>query len=65
MNPSNDSSQLSNPSFSRAAGAPIYIAGKHDNIKEKNLAEFISSGDEILITDGTYPTPVMMRVVME
>jgi len=55
--------QLSDPSFSRNGGAPIYFAKSKDNtILNTKLSEFISSGDEILVTDATYPFPIVLQV---
>ena len=59
--------QLRNPSFSRNAGAPIYFANREDDQSKLPtlLQEHISSGDELLITDPTYPSPVLMQVRFE
>ena len=65
--PTHFHSQLANPSFSRNGGAPIYFANRTSD-QEKLLTplqDWISSGEEILVTDTTYPGPVLLQIVFE
>lgn len=57
-------SQLSDPSISRNRGAPIYISSNSEPPKEK-LTNFISSGDAVLVTDSTYPFPIVLTMNFE
>jgi len=63
----NERFQLSDPSISRNEGAPIFFANNKEYEKklESKLTDFISSGEVLLVTDTTYPTPVMLQISFE